>query len=212
MVSICLHQIFESQADLRPSELALISKDVQLTYAELDHRANQLGRYLLELGVKPRDLVGIYLARRAESITAVLACMKIGAGYLRMDPEETESWAVLNESRAVLLLTETALAESAQFSSKTDVVVIEEHSERISWCDPSRLSDSGESIQQNAPDPIVEEMWSAFSKGAALVAGFETPVPEILEPKTESLILLYSMFAIPLAFLFALFLLFRINR
>ena len=68
----CVHELFEEQARLRPDALALISGSSQLTYGELNSRANALARHLVSLGVARETLVGLCVERSVEMIAAVL--------------------------------------------------------------------------------------------------------------------------------------------
>jgi amino acid adenylation domain-containing protein len=81
----CIHQLFEQQVERTPHAIALRFEEQQLTYAELNARANQLARYLRALGVGPEVLVGIYLERSLDMIVGLLAILKAGGAYLPME-------------------------------------------------------------------------------------------------------------------------------
>ncbi|MBP0020802.1 MAG: amino acid adenylation domain-containing protein [Cyanobacteria bacterium SBLK] len=83
---LCIHQLFESQVQTAPDAIAVVDGDRQITYQALNHRANQLARYLQSLGVKPGDSVGISLERSLDLIIGFLAILKAGAAYLPLDP------------------------------------------------------------------------------------------------------------------------------
>jgi amino acid adenylation domain-containing protein len=80
-----VHEVFAAQAAATPGAIALIDGREQVTYAELDARANRLARYLGTKGVKRGDVVGVYLGRGAELIVTVLATAKAGAAYTLLD-------------------------------------------------------------------------------------------------------------------------------
>jgi amino acid adenylation domain-containing protein len=82
----CVHELFAAQAERTPDAVALISGDVELTYRELDARADRLAHRLAELGAGPEARVGICLERSAEMVVAMLAVLKAGAAYLPLDP------------------------------------------------------------------------------------------------------------------------------
>ena len=84
---VCIHELFESQARRTPEATALIDGTRQLSYRELDHRANQLAHYLQARGVKPDQLVAVRLPRSAEQIVALLGILKAGGAYLPLDPQ-----------------------------------------------------------------------------------------------------------------------------
>ena len=85
-IEICLHRLFEDQVARTPDAIAAIFADHQLTYRELDRRANQLAHYLQRLGVKPDVLVGICLERSLELLVGFLGTLKAGGAYVPLDP------------------------------------------------------------------------------------------------------------------------------
>ncbi|HEU4535396.1 MAG TPA: AMP-binding protein, partial [Polyangiaceae bacterium] len=82
----CLHRSFEAQAQRRPSELALVCGDEQLTYRELNERANRLAHRLRRRGVGVRSAVGLCCERSAGMIVGLLGILKAGAAYVPLDP------------------------------------------------------------------------------------------------------------------------------
>jgi non-ribosomal peptide synthetase component F len=83
----CFHQLFEVQVEETPDVVALVSEREQLTYRELNERANQLGNYLRTLGVGPEVLVGICMERSVEMIVGLLGVLKAGGAYVPLDPQ-----------------------------------------------------------------------------------------------------------------------------
>ncbi|MGP3947715.1 non-ribosomal peptide synthetase [Streptomyces sp. 7N604] len=81
-----LHGLAERQAAIRPDQPAVIAGDGRLTYAELDARANQLARQLVELGVRPGDRVGLCTEKSTATVVGMLGVMKAGAAYVPLDP------------------------------------------------------------------------------------------------------------------------------
>ncbi|MFG1622798.1 amino acid adenylation domain-containing protein [Kribbella sp. NPDC049227] len=109
-----LHTLFEQQVARTPDATALIQGERELTYAELDRRANALAWRLVDLGVKPGQLVAVRVARGTELVVAVLAVLKSGAAYLPLDPGVPESrWAfmVADSSAVALVGDDAALAD-----------------------------------------------------------------------------------------------------
>jgi amino acid adenylation domain-containing protein len=102
---------FEWQARRRPDAPAVIGDGGRLTYAELNARANQVGRYLRQIGAGPGTVVGVCLPRSAELLSVLLGVWKAGAAYLAIDPAyPTERIAfMLRDSGVSLVLTEPAL-------------------------------------------------------------------------------------------------------
>lgn len=82
----CIHHLFEEQVLRTPNAVAIICEEVQLTYAALNQRANQLAHHLLALGVEPEDRVGICMERSPEMLVALLAILKAGGAYVPLDP------------------------------------------------------------------------------------------------------------------------------
>jgi amino acid adenylation domain-containing protein len=102
-----LQQRFERQAKSRPNAVALIHGDVQITFAELNARANKLAHYLKNAGVGPEVVVGIFVERSVNTIVALLGVLKAGGAYVPLDvayPQERVGY-VLQDSRARVLLT-----------------------------------------------------------------------------------------------------------
>ncbi len=83
----CIHQLFEAQVKQRPDAVAILFNQRQLTYQELNVRANQLAHYLQTLGVGPEVKIGIYLNRSANIPTAVMGAIKAGGAYIPFDPQ-----------------------------------------------------------------------------------------------------------------------------
>src|SRR5207244_7458317 len=72
----CIHELFEEQAARRPDAVAVVYQDHELSYGELNARANQLAHHLIDLGVGPESLVGVCIERSPELIVALLAILK----------------------------------------------------------------------------------------------------------------------------------------
>lgn len=83
----CLFELFEEQVERVPDATALIFDDAEVSYADLNARANQLARYLVRHGVQRGDLVGIYLDRSPLLLAAMLAVLKASCGYVMLDPK-----------------------------------------------------------------------------------------------------------------------------
>nr|WP_246276572.1 amino acid adenylation domain-containing protein [Microcoleus asticus] len=110
----CIHQLFEEQVDLTPDAIALVFEDKQLTYKDLNQRANQLAHHLRNLGVGPEVLVGICVERSLEMIVGLLGILKAGGAYVPLDPAyPPERLAFMLEDASVpVLLTQAQLVKS----------------------------------------------------------------------------------------------------
>jgi amino acid adenylation domain-containing protein len=81
-----IHELFAAQAAQRPEAVAVVFENQQLTYEELNRRANQLAHHLRALGVGPEVVVGICVERSVEMVVGLLGILKAGAAYLPLDP------------------------------------------------------------------------------------------------------------------------------
>src|SRR2546423_14607890 len=80
------HEVFETQVRARPDAIAAVRGDRQLTYRELNARANQLARALLARGLTREGVVGVVTERNLDWMAAVLAIFKAGGAYLPIEP------------------------------------------------------------------------------------------------------------------------------
>jgi amino acid adenylation domain-containing protein len=122
----CIHQIFEKRVAQIPESVAVIFGDEQLTYRELNERANRVAYYLRKRGVGPEVLVGIRVERSAEMIVGLLGILKAGGAYVPLDasyPAERVAF-ILEDSQATVLLTQKHLLESLR-SDHCDVVCLD---------------------------------------------------------------------------------------
>lgn len=108
----CIHQLFEKQAESTPDNVAVVFENQLLTYAQLNQRANQLARYLQDLGVEPEVLVAICLERSLFTVIALLAILKAGGAYVPLDPQlpQERKAFILEDTQATVVLTERSLA------------------------------------------------------------------------------------------------------
>jgi len=81
----CLPQLFKAQVEARPEAIALVYEKQELSYLELNQRANQLAHYLRARGAGPELLVGVYVERSIDMVVGLLGILKAGAGYVSLD-------------------------------------------------------------------------------------------------------------------------------
>lgn len=108
---LCIHQLIEQQVARTPQSVAVSFGTQHLTYQELDARANQVARHLCHLGVRPDDLVGIYIERSFEMVVGLLGILKAGGAYVPLDPHfpAERLTFMLEDANAQLLLTSSSL-------------------------------------------------------------------------------------------------------
>jgi amino acid adenylation domain-containing protein len=111
--NIPLNKFIESQVEKTPESIALIYESDQLTYRQLNSRANQLARHLKKLGVGPDVLVAVFAERSVEMVIALLATIKAGGAYVPLDPEYPKERleAMLRDANPPVLLTQAHLLD-----------------------------------------------------------------------------------------------------
>lgn len=117
---VCFHHLFEAQAARTPEAVAVVFENQQLTYGELNRRANQLAHHLRKLGVGPDVLVGLCVERSLEMVVGVLGILKAGGAYVPLDPAyPPERLAyVLADAQTPVLLTQKSLILDFEFSTE----------------------------------------------------------------------------------------------
>jgi amino acid adenylation domain-containing protein len=111
--NLCLHELFEEQARKTPEETAVADERGELTYGELDWKADRLAAYMRGEGVGPDEVVGVYLERHLEFVVACLATLKAGGAFLPLELAYPASLLgdVLDDSEPRVILTQASLAE-----------------------------------------------------------------------------------------------------
>jgi amino acid adenylation domain-containing protein len=110
-LSSCIHKLFEEQTVRTPDETAIVFEGQQLSYRELNARANQLGHYLISLGVGPEVLVALCVDRSLDMVVGMLAILKAGGAYVPLDmaqPKERLGY-MLAEAQAQVVITRQGL-------------------------------------------------------------------------------------------------------
>jgi len=146
--NLCVHQLFEAQARKTPDLIATAFENEQLTYRDLDRRANQLANYLRSAGVKPGVMVGVFVERSLDMIIALLGVMKAGGAYVPMDPTypaERISF-VLNDASVPVLLTQENLFKTDNIGASRHVFLDTE------WATIAQHSSDAPSIAPTADD------------------------------------------------------------
>ncbi|SCW64139.1 AMP-binding enzyme [Paenibacillus tianmuensis] len=116
-----IYQLFEKQAERTSDQIAVVFEEQQLTYGELNERANRLARTLRAEGVQPDQPVGIMAERSLDMIVGILGILKAGGAYMPINPgyPETRIRYMLEDSGAKILLTKKNLLGHLAFGGKT---------------------------------------------------------------------------------------------
>jgi len=111
---LCIHQLFETQVQKTPDAVAVVFENQQLTYRELNAKANQLAHYLQKQGVKPEVLVGICVERSLDMIVGILGILKAGGAYVPLDPAYPQERLafMVQDAKVSVLLTQMKLLQS----------------------------------------------------------------------------------------------------
>ncbi|MET9544855.1 amino acid adenylation domain-containing protein [Streptomyces sp. NPDC006627] len=128
---LCVHQLFAQWSRRQPDAPAVRFGETVLTYGELDRRSDRTAHRLARLGAGPGTLVGVFLNRSADLVTGLLAVLKTGAAYVPLDPVYPPERVrhMLEDSGALLVLTESALSDALPHGCPARPVVIDEAAE-----------------------------------------------------------------------------------
>ncbi|HEX6751379.1 MAG TPA: non-ribosomal peptide synthase/polyketide synthase [Longimicrobium sp.] len=110
----CAPDLFEEHAARAPEAIAVVAGEVELTYGELNRRANRLAHHLAARGVGPDVRVALCVERGAEMMVALLGVLKAGGAYVPLDPSHPAERiaAVLQDAAPALVLTQSHLADA----------------------------------------------------------------------------------------------------
>ncbi|MEG4111359.1 MULTISPECIES: amino acid adenylation domain-containing protein [unclassified Microcoleus] len=130
---LCIHQLFEMQADRTPDAVALVFGEERVTYGELNLRSNQLARYLQKMGVGAEVLVGLCCGRSLDLIVGMLGILKAGGAYLILDPSypAERSSFMLKDAQLSVVLTQQQWIEKLR-SPNLQIVCLDTDWEMIS--------------------------------------------------------------------------------
>lgn len=103
-------ELFEVHAKAKPEHIAIVFKDKNITYAELDRLSNNVAAHLQTLGAQTEDIIGIMVERSEWMVVSMLGVLKSGAAYLPVDPEYPLDRIeyLLSDSNAKMMLTDAA--------------------------------------------------------------------------------------------------------
>ena len=132
---LSIHGLFERQAARSPEDTAASCEGHEVSYAELDARANRLAHHLGARGVRQGTLVGVFLERSLDMLAAVLGVLKAGGAYLPLDPEYPEERLafMLDDSEARVVVTQEDLVDKLSGAERTTVLVDRDRVEIAAW-------------------------------------------------------------------------------
>ena len=177
--SAVLHDLVHAQALRSPGRPAVGGDGMALSYAELDSEANQLANHLIDAGIRPGDVVGIYLERSAWTVVSMLATHRAGAAFVPIDPEFPAERVqyMIEDSGARALLTSTRLHGSLTLPSDLVVTCPESGDHRVA---DRSLPD----VQVNSTDLA----WIVYTSGS-------TGLPKGIEVEHRSAVNLFTAMA-----------------
>ncbi len=155
-----IHQLFETQVERTPERAALRCGDLELTYAELNARANQLAHLLRKRGVTANVAVGLCVERSTEMIVGLLGILKAGGCYVPLIPDSPKARMShqLQESAALVVITETAfLGHLPEFAG--EIVCLDRDGDLL---DKEAIHNPE---QGSSPDDLVYVIYTSGSTG-----------------------------------------------
>ena len=122
-----IHQLIEGQSEKTPNNIAVIHGVDNLSYQELNERANQLARYLQEKGINESKLVGVCLERSADFIISILAILKSGAAYVPLDPfyPKQRLEFMVSDSGISILISKKDVLSLSKIDTREEVELVE---------------------------------------------------------------------------------------
>ncbi len=152
--------LFETQVEKTPDAIALVFQNKELTYAELNRRANQLAHHLISLGVGPEVLVGVCVERSLEMVVALLGILKAGGAYLPLDPSYPEERLafMLDDGNVTVLITQEKL-EASLPRYRAKLIILE-----CLAADPQHCPDTNPEPKVN-PDHLAYVIYTSGSTG-----------------------------------------------
>ncbi|HEY2738206.1 MAG TPA: AMP-binding protein, partial [Thermoanaerobaculia bacterium] len=138
--TLCPHELFEQQAELTPEAVAVAVGGEEISYRDLDARANRLANHLRMYGVGPEVVVGLCVERSIEMVVGLLGIWKAGGAFVPLDPAyPSERLAFLmTDSLLPVLVAQEHLADLLPVTYSTQVVLLDADRAAIEGCDASR--------------------------------------------------------------------------
>lgn len=162
----CVHECFEQQAKQNPDAIAVMFEGEQLSYKQLNQRANQLAHYLMhEQGVVPDTLVGICVERSIDMLVGILGILKAGGAYVPLDPEYPVARLsyMIEDAKLATVLTQQHLMEGIPFGAAQSLCL---NSEAFTQALAGQPITNPETRRQGlSPDHLAYVMYTSGSTG-----------------------------------------------
>lgn len=131
--SLCLHHLVERQVRASPNATAVVFEEQQITYDELNYRANQVAHYLSSVGISPEIPVVLFMELSLDVAVVILGILKSGGTLVPLDPDSPQERIafILKDSQAHILLTQQKLLNRLP-ETQTNVVAMDMKWEKIS--------------------------------------------------------------------------------
>ena len=158
--AVCIHQLIEAQAENRPDEIAVVYEDQQITYRQLNDRANQMAHHLQNLGIGPDAIVGVFMDRSIEMMVALVGIHKAGGAYLPLDPTYPQDRIafMVEDAATPILLTQQHLVSNLP-PHQAKVVCVD-----ADWGQISQQS-SDNAVSNVAPHNLAYVIYTSGSTG-----------------------------------------------
>ncbi|MBQ0927082.1 non-ribosomal peptide synthase/polyketide synthase [Saccharopolyspora endophytica] len=162
-LALTVPELFAIRASRAPKAIALTTalteEPEQLTYAELDHRSNQLAHHLIDLGVVPETPVGVVMDRSIDVVVVLLAILKAGGAYVTVSPDQPAARIaeVLHRAGTSLCVADDSYAEDL----RGEVATVVRAGDSAAWADQPVTAVSGRSL----PDQLAYVMFTSGSTG-----------------------------------------------
>jgi amino acid adenylation domain-containing protein len=154
-----IHRLFEAVVDRKPDSVALAFEEQEVSFRELDRRANRLAHWLVRRGVGPDSRVGISVHKGIEQVVAMLAILKASGAYVGLDPSYPDARlsALLADSEARILISESDIAP--RIDTKAELFLVDRDTASLEQESAERLS------SVDRPDQLAYIIYTSGSSG-----------------------------------------------
>lgn len=161
IANFCIHTLVEHQVEQTPNAIAAIFQSEQITYQELNQKANQLAHYLKSLGVNSETLIGVCVDRSLNMLIGLLGVLKAGGAYVPLDPSYPADRLafMLEDSQLPLLLTQSHLLSCLPKTNSIRVVCLDSNWQEIEQFNQDNLE------SEVTPDNLAYTIYTSGSTG-----------------------------------------------